>query len=217
MLEIQAGQTLLFTGDSITDCGRARPLGEGSALGEGYVSQVDILLRAHYPQTPVRVLNTGISGHRVTDLSNRWQSDILDHAPDWLAVMIGINDVWRQFDTPDDPASVTPGKFESTYRSLLKRIPKQATTLLATPFFIEADPAYPMRVMMNAYGTIVKNLAHEFGTRCVDTQAAFDAYLKHQPAQTLAEDRVHPNPIGHSILAKAFLDTLGFEWEHKAA
>lgn len=217
MLEIQAGQTLLFTGDSITDCGRARPLGEGSTLGEGYVSQIDALLRAHYPQIPVRVLNTGIGGHRVTDLRDRWQSDILDHTPNWLAVMIGINDVWRQFDTPDDSTPVTPEKFVSTYRTLLERIPKQTTTLLATPFFIETDPADPMRAMMDTYGTIVKNLAREFGTRCVNTQAAFDAYLKHQPAQTLAEDRVHPNLIGHSILAKAFLDTLGFEWKHETA
>lgn len=217
MLEIQAGQTLLFTGDSITDCGRAYPLGEGSAIGDGYVCQVDALLRARYPQTHVRVLNTGINGHRVTDLRDRWQSDILDHAPDWLSVMIGINDVWRHFDTPDDPAPVSPELFETTYRALLKRIPEKTTTLLATPFFIQADPADPMRVMMDAYGAIVKNLAREFRTHCIDTQAAFDAYLNHQPAETLAEDRVHPNPTGHSILAKAFLDSMGFEWKHKCA
>ena len=27
-----------------------------------------------------------------------WKADVLDLRPDWLSVMIGINDVWRQFD-----------------------------------------------------------------------------------------------------------------------
>ena len=214
MLKIQAGQTLLFTGDSITDCGRTYPLGAGSGLGDGYVALVESLLAAQYPQTPVRILNTGISGNRVTDLQERWQCDILEHQPDWLAIMIGINDVWRQFDTPDDPAPVTPQIFEATYRALLQRIPPTTQTLLATPFLIEADPTDPMRQQMAHYGRIVKSLAGEFDLPCIDTQAAFNAYLQHRPAQSLAEDRVHPNQTGHTILAKAFLDSLGFEWNH---
>lgn len=214
MLKIQAGQTLLFTGDSITDCGRTYPLGAGSGLGDGYVALVQSLLAAQHPQTPVRILNTGISGNRVTDLQERWQNDILEHQPDWLAIMIGINDVWRQFDTPDDPAPVTPQIFEATYRALLQRIPPTTQTLLATPFLIEADPTDPMRQQMAHYGRIVKSLAGEFDLPCIDTQAAFNAYLQHRPAQSLAEDRVHPNQTGHTILAKAFLDSLGFEWNH---
>lgn len=205
---------LLFTGDSITDCGRARPLGDDSALGEGYVSQIDGLLRAHYPQTPIRILNTGINGNRVTDLQERWQSDILKHQPDWLAIMIGINDVWRQFDTPDDPAPVTSEIFKATYRALLQSIPPTTQTLLATPFLIEADPTDPMRQQMDHYGRIVKSLAGKFDLPFIDTQAAFNAYLQHRPARSLAEDRVHPNQTGHTILAKAFLDSLGFEWNH---
>lgn len=214
MLKIQAGQTLLFTGDSITDCGRTYPLGAGSGLGDGYVALVQSLLAAQHPQTPVRILNTGISGNRVTDLQERWQNDILEHQPDWLAIMIGINDVWRQFDTPDDPAPVTPEIFEATYRALLQRIPPTTQTHLATPFLIEADPTDPMRQQMAHYGRIVKSLAGEFDLPCIDTQAAFNAYLQHRPAQSLAEDRVHPNQTGHTILAKAFLDSLGFEWNH---
>ena len=214
MLKIQAGQTLLFTGDSITDCGRTYPLGAGSGLGDGYVALVESLLAAQHPQTPVRILNTGISGNRVTDLQERWQNDILEHQPDWLAIMIGINDVWRQFDTPDDPAPVTPQIFEATYRALLQSIPPTTQTLLATPFLIEADPTDPMRQQMDHYGRIVKSLAGEFDLPCIDTQAAFNAYLQHRPAQSLAEDRVHPNQTGHTILAKAFLDSLGFEWNH---
>ncbi len=202
--------TLLFTGDSITDCGRAYPIGIENGLGDGYVSVVDTTLAAKYPQKQIRVLNSGISGNRVTDLKKRWQTDVLQYRPDWLSIMIGINDVWRQFDTPDDPTPVTPEIFENIYRELLQSIPKKTTVLLATPFLIEANPREPMRQRMDYYGTIVKKLAHEFETHFVDTQAAFNNYLKHRSAETLAQDRVHPNSIGHQILANTFLERLQY-------
>ena len=46
----------------------------------------------------------------------------------------------------------------------------------------------------------------------VDTQAYFDRALEHYYAATLAWDRVHPNQTGHMILARAFLDGVGFKW-----
>ena len=52
------GQTILFTGDSITDCDRAHPIGAGGGLGNGYVSLVDGLLSVWYPQRVIRVLNS---------------------------------------------------------------------------------------------------------------------------------------------------------------
>ena len=81
---------MLFIGDLITDCGRTRPLGQrsGNGLGQGYVSLIDSILGAAIPERPLRVLNTGIGGNRVTDLAARWQTDVLDLEPHWLSVMI---------------------------------------------------------------------------------------------------------------------------------
>src|SRR3954462_2992704 len=96
---IQAGQKLVMIGDSITDCERARPVGEGlfGAVGKGYVAMVDAQLMNAFPERSIRVVNMGSSGNTVRDLAGRWQGDILDLRPDWLSVLIGINDVWRQF------------------------------------------------------------------------------------------------------------------------
>ena len=69
-------------------------------LGDGYVSLLDAFLATHYPERDIGVLNTGIGGNTVIDLEARWEADILDLNPDWLSVMIGINDVWRQFADP---------------------------------------------------------------------------------------------------------------------
>jgi len=90
---------LLFVGDSITDCGRDYQA-NGLDLGTGYVAQVQALLSAHHPDAQMCILNTGISGNRVTDLELRWDTDVLAHQPDWVVLMIGINDVWRHFDNP---------------------------------------------------------------------------------------------------------------------
>ena len=210
-MKIQDGQTILFTGDSITDCGRARPLGVGAGLGEGYVAFADSLLAASYPECRIRVLNTGISGNRVIDLEARWQTDVLDPAPDWLSVMIGINDVWRQFDNPLDPDQVAIGRYETTYRRLLQKTREELKGLvLMTPYFIEPNLSDPMRERMDAYGMVVERLAREFDAVFVNVQAAFDSYLRHRPTQSLCGDRVHPNKIGHMIIARSFLNAIGF-------
>jgi lysophospholipase L1-like esterase len=101
-MKIHSNSTLLMIGDSITDCGRVRPVAEsvGGDLGNGYVSLIHAMLSATCPQRHIRIRNTGISGNTVRDLAARWQSDVLDLKPDWVSIMIGINDVWRQFDAP---------------------------------------------------------------------------------------------------------------------
>ena len=212
-MKLQHQQTILFTGDSITDCGRQRPIGARAGLGDGYVALVDSLLSVWYPQQQIRVLNTGISGNRVIDLETRWQSDILDPQPDWLSIMIGINDVWRQFDNALDPEQVDLARYETTYRRLLAQTrPKLKGLVLMTPYYLETSLTDPMRAKMDRYGAVVAQLAAEFDAVFVNVQAAFDDYLAHRPTQSLCGDRVHPNKTGHLIIARTFLTAIGVAW-----
>lgn len=206
---------LLFTGDSITDCGRGRPVGRAGALGDGYVSMVAAKLMSSH--TELTVLNTGISGNRVPDLERRWQKEVLDLKPDWLSVLIGINDVWRQFDSPLAMAQVGIEEFQQTYRKLLKQTrPMLKGLVLMTPYFIEPDATDPMRMMMDSYGAVVKKLAGEFDAVLVDLQASFNKYLEKQPVSSLCDDRVHPNKIGHQLIAHSFLKEMGMMGRGKA-
>ncbi|MBC2600672.1 SGNH/GDSL hydrolase family protein [Puniceicoccus vermicola] len=202
----ETGDTLLFIGDSITDCGQARPVGEREGLGAGYVSLVNSALGARFPETVVSVLNAGISGNRVTDLEARWKSDVTDLKPDWVSIMIGINDVWRQFDREELEDQVGPEQFQSILAKLVEETAKEVKGIfLMTPFFLETHLQDPMRAKMDQYGAIVREIAEKSGARFVDTQAAFDKYLAKRPTQSLCGDRVHPNLVGHQILADAFL------------
>jgi lysophospholipase L1-like esterase len=215
-MKLEQGQKLLFIGDSITDSERARPEGEGlfGALGKGYVSLVDAFLQASYPELGIRVVNLGLGGNTVRDLKERWEADVHDRKPDWLAVMIGINDVWRQFDTPFIPEwSVDPEEYEATLRELVRRsLPRVKGMVLMTPFYLEPNRSDAMRSRMDEYGRIVRQIAEDNGTMFVDTQMAFDRVLVHLYSATLAWDRVHPTTAGHMVLARSLLNALGFDW-----
>ena len=215
-MKIHPDSTLLMTGDSITDCGRARPIGEAVSwdLGNGYVSLIHALLGATCPRRHIRIRNMGISGNTVRDLAARWQSDVLDLKPDWLSIMIGINDVWRQFDAPlQTEWHVSLDEYASTLEQLVRTArPQLKGLVLMTPYFLEPNRADPMRAMMDRYGEVVRQLAGQYQAVLVDTQAAFECVFMEVHPMALASDRVHPTLAGHMVLALAFLKALEYTW-----
>jgi len=214
-MKLKPNNKLVMIGDSVTDAGRAQPVGEGlfEAHGKGYVNIVNSLLWAVYPGHQLRVVNMGTSGNTVRELKARWQKDVLDLKPDWLSIMIGVNDVWRQFDLPHQPEThVGLDEYESTLDELVQEaLPQLQGLVLLTPYMIEPNPREPMRARMDKYGAVVKKLATRHGAILVDTQAAFNEALRHIHPMALAWDRIHPNSSGHTILARAFLQGIGFK------
>lgn len=217
-MKLENGQKLLFIGDSITDCDRSKPEGEGLfyAQGRGYVAFVDGLLQATYPELAIRVVNKGTSGNTVRDLEARWQEDVMQQRPDWLSIMIGINDVWRQYDTPYiTDYHVYIDEYEATLRKLIIEAKYTVPNIvLMTPFYIEPNVNDSMRATMDQYGAVMKALGVELSLPVVDTQAAFNKVLEHIYPATLAWDRVHPGAGGHLVLARAFLAEIGFDYNH---
>lgn len=215
-MKLKQNQKLLFIGDSITDCERVKPEGEGlfNALGKGYVSYIDGLLQAVYPELGIRVVNKGISGNTVRDLKNRWQEDVLEQKPDCLVIMIGINDVWRQFDTPFiKEGHVYLDEYGDTLRKLVTETKAHVNDIvLMTPFYIENNEQDHMRHMMDQYGLVVKAVAEETNSLFVNTQEAFQVVLKELYPAALAWDRVHPSAAGHMVLTRAFLKAIDFDW-----
>ena len=230
------GQKIVFIGDSITDCDRR---GRAAPYGHGYVSLVRSLLLARYPHLRLTIVNRGVAGDTTRELAARWQQDVLAERPDWLAVLIGINDVWRAFDGRPRPSSraraagmlgrgwlarrrraVVEGasgavplpEYAATLHRLLALTGEQggARLILMEPYLIEPDRSEAMRRCMDAYGAAVRELAAASGAVLVRTQAAFDAALAHTTSADWADDRIHPNAAGHAVIALAFLRAIGF-------
>lgn len=209
----EKGQTILFIGDSISDYERARPVGEGlfNAWGRSYVADVGSLLGCMYPELALRIINMGISGNQARDLEARWETDVMAHRPDWVSVLIGINDVWRQFDSPTMPEThVSPEDFEATYTRLIERtLPHVQGMILMTPYFMEPNRQDSMRVRMDEYGAIVHHLAQRYRLTCVDLQEGWDRLFAHMHPCSIAWDRIHPNQTGCMYIAKQFLKAVG--------
>ncbi len=211
---IEAGSKLIMAGDSVTDCGRGKPEGEGlfGAIGNGYVSFVQAELFARYPERRIRVVNMGNSGDTVRALKARWETDIIEKKPDWVSIMIGINDVWRQYDLPlETEKHVYLEEYSSTLEEIVSTTkPLLKGMVLMTPYYLEPNANDPMRSTMDKYGAAVKAVAQKYNTYFVDTQAAFNNILTHYHPNMLTWDRVHPNNIGHMVLTQAFLNAIEF-------
>ncbi len=209
------GDTILFIGDSISDYNRKRPVGEGlrDAWGTSYVADVGAMLTSAYPELHLRIINMGINGNQTRDLIARWETDVMQLHPDWVSVLIGINDVWRQFDLPEiHEKHVPPEEYRQNYESLIRRtLPNVKGMILMTPYFMEPNRQDPMRARMDEYGAIVKDLARQYNLPCVDLQSAWDALFQHMHPCSIAWDRVHPNQAGCMHIARQFLKTVGFD------
>ena len=209
---IQPNSKLLFIGDSITDYSRAWPVGEAyeNGLGKGYVSLVEGMLTAFSPQNRIRVVNMGTNGDSVRQLQTRWQSDALDQKPDWIAVMIGVNDAWRRYDAPFIPEmAVSAEEYERLYRSLIEQsLPHVKGMVLMTPFYLNYDLHDPMKQDITRNADIVRMLSAEYSLVLCDVQRAFDEMQGGLHYMAYAFDGIHPNennPVGHLIIARAFL------------
>lgn len=219
-MKIAPRSKFLLVGDSVTDMGRARPAGEGlfNPHGTGYPNVVQGLLTSVYPDYFVNVVNMGVSGNTVRDLKARWKEDVLDLKPDWVSVMIGVNDVWRQFDVPQLPdRAVQPEEYRATLGELVDRtLPLVKGMVLMTPVYWEPNPADAMSARVREYGAICREVAAEKDVLFCDAQAYADRVLAHCHSSYIAWDRVHPNIPGANVLAHALLDTLEFDWNRRA-
>lgn len=211
---IRNGEKILFTGDSVTDAGRARPVGMcNNGLGSAYVSVINNFLTAYCPEMRFPIYNTGVGGNTSRDLLARFDTDVLDLHPDTVCIMIGVNDVWRQYDTPDyKERHVYIDEYEKNLREMIEKATNaKIRVILMTPYYIEPNKEDWMRKSVDEYGSVVKKLAKEYNLLCIDVQKPFDEYLKYRYSAFVVWDRVHPNAVGSMLIAREFLKAIGFD------
>lgn len=210
-VRLKSGETILFIGNSITDCGRTA---QDGPLGIGYVKQFADLLAVREPAKRVHIVNKGIGGNTVVDLRNRWSDDVLRHRPDWLSVKIGINDVHQTL--AGTSLAVGPERFEETYDEILSRTVKKlphCRILLFDPFYISTDRSphsarSQVLELLLAYINTVHRMAKKYRTRLVKTHQVFQRLLKYHEPDRFCPEPVHPNPTGHFVIAEAVHDAL---------
>ena len=208
-------KTILFQGDSITDVGRNREPSEYPwALGPGYAGVVSANLSAKY-KGEYNYINRGISGNRIVDVYARIKADIINHKPDYMSLLIGVNDVWHEINYRN---GVAHEKFEKIYTMLLEEIYEalpDIKIMLMSPFVYEGsatesteeipDKWERFKKGVSANAEIVRKIADKFNLPCINLQEIFDDACKVMPSDFWLVDGVHPKITGHGLIAEKWI------------
>lgn len=203
-------KTILLQGDSITDAGRSREY-EGN-MGFGYATMVAGEMMLDYPGK-FKVINRGISGHRIVDLYARIRRDFINLEPDYLSILIGVNDVWHAFG--DDPNGVNDDKFRKIYCMLIEEILAARPGVkiyILEPFMLKLDQndaewaEKDREVRLRAASA--KYVAEKYGLPFIPLQEQFDRLCSVCEPSYWLLDGVHPSPAGHQLIARALADAL---------
>lgn len=205
---------ILFQGDSITDCGRAR--NNLFHLGDGYANLVKATLGFENPGE-YEFINQGVSGNRIVDLYARIKSDFINLQPDYASVLIGTNDTWHEISRQN---GVETEKFEKIYTMLIEEVLAACPNvklMIFAPFIVEGcstsnteeEPNRFERFKVDIAEKIAaaKRVAEKFNLPCVDLQEAFDKACTLAPSEYWTHDGVHPTACGHEIIKRLWIET----------
>ncbi len=204
-------KTILFQGDSITDAGRNR--GFDGSLGQGYALLAAAQLGTDVPEA-YTFLNRGIGGNRSIDLYARIKSDIINLKPDYLSILIGVNDVYAQVRNDN---GVSAKKYEIIYDLMLSEIKAalpDIKLMILEPFLLPGTTTnnseeHPerwdfMRSQIELRAKLAASLAQKHGAKFVPLQKLLDEAHANHPGVWSA-DGIHPTGAGHTLIKDAWL------------
>jgi lysophospholipase L1-like esterase len=166
-------------------------------------------------------LNRGISGNRSVDLLARIKSDLINLKPDYLSLLIGVNDVWHELDRQN---GVSAEKYEVILDMIINEVKTalpDIKILLLEPFVLPGtgtreNPAVPGRNFplfdkeVRLRAAAAKRIAEKHGLVFVPLQEVFDKANADAPTPDYwLVDGVHPTAAGHELIKQAWLK--GFE------
>lgn len=208
-------KVILFQGDSITDAGRDKQ--SFTSMGKGYPMLVQAALGLDNPNE-YQFYNRGISGNRIPDVYARIVKDILFLKPDYMSLLIGVNDIWHGFHK-EAPNGTGAARFEKVYNLLLDELKEELPGLkimLMEPFVLkgtatenrEDEPERWNEFSSGVYelAAIVKKIANERSLTFIPLQKRLDDLAKTMPACEILSDGVHPTAIGHEFIKRAWLE-----------
>ena len=212
-------KVILFQGDSITDCGRNREV--STSRGIGYPHLVSAHLMASEP-CRYDCFNRGISGNRVVDLYARIRKDMINLKPDYISILIGINDVWHEYEQQN---GVDAEKFELVYNLMIEELKRDlpgVKIMILEPFVLpgsatENTPEHPNRWEYFLGETklrqaAAKRVAEKHGLPFVPLQYIFDKVNADAPANGYwLRDGVHPSAAGHELIKNEWLKAFAAE------
>lgn len=191
--------TWVITGDSITH-GLVHTQG-----GRSYPEHLHELIRGELGRTRDIIINSAISGHRLTDILGDFERRVSSWRPEVVTLMIGTNDLA----TGPDRTTVQPAEYAESLRDFVARVRALgAIVVLQTPPSIDI-PNAAGRERIAEFVAAVREVAASDDVLLVDQHARFTALGNGGVPWGLMGDPFHPNAAGHASLALELATALG--------
>ncbi len=203
---LKDGDRVVFYGDSITE-------------QRLYTTYVETYVVTRFPQLQVSFVHSGVGGDRVTGgwagpVDMRLRRDVFAYKPTVMTIMLGMNDgSYRAFD-PGIFKTYSAG-YQHIIDSVKSTVPGARMTLIQpSPYDDVTRPAGfegGYNAVLVRYGQFVKELAQKEKLDAADLNASVVAALEKaqvtdpETAKKIIQDRVHPGPSGHLLMAEALL------------
>lgn len=215
----QNGDRVVFVGNSITNHG-------------GYHHDIALFYATRYPKQNINVINSGISGNRAANVIARMDSDVLNNKPTWAALKLGMNDVEKELYTTaaSSRPTITQERRKTLetylrdYETIIKTLLKNNSKLiLQTPTVFDQtasirgnDKLTGRNDGLKIFAGYVKEFGKKYHLTVVDYWTLMNEITKKiqaidSTATIIGQDRVHPGPVGHFIMAYQFLKTTGVQ------
>jgi lysophospholipase L1-like esterase len=188
-----------------------------------YGRQLERALQGRTP--PVVVYNAAVPSDTTERARQRFARDVLARHPNLVIVQLGINDsavdVWKQPPATDHRVSLR--RYEENLRYFVDSLRAAGSgVILMTPNQLRWTPYLrtmygrpPYRpneergftVLLDAYVAVLRRVATDTRVPLVDIYAAYDTWEgEHkQSCQRLLLDGMHPNSLGHALVAAELL------------
>jgi len=204
-------KVIVIQGDSITDAGRNKDI--PMSRGTGYAQMVAGQLGLNAPGEYV-VYNRGISGNRIVDLYARIKKDLINLKPDYVSILIGVNDVWHEYNYQN---GVSPEKYEKLYGMLIEELREalpKVKLMLLEPFILPGNKTvsteeHPDRWEFLHGGVLAqaaaaKRVAEKYALPFIPLQEKFEHMDAIAPGEWTG-DSVHPTAAGHALIQEQWL------------
>jgi lysophospholipase L1-like esterase len=210
-----ANDVIVFQGDSITDGGRQRTGSDfNHIMGQDYGYILAAEVGAQYPERNLTFVNRGISGERVVDLAKRWQTDVIALKPNFLSILVGVNDTILTGDKAES-VEVYEATYDKLLSSTLAALPG-IRIILGEPFMLPVgkhkDTYSADRKEIEKRQAVVRKLAAKYKLPLILYQDAFDRASQKTSPDRWSWDGVHPTYAGHGLMAQEWLRTATAFW-----
>ena len=169
MIVIKEHSKVLFQGDSVTDWHRDRD--DITSMGDSYVKT----MHEYLSKFNIQVVNKGIAGNKVNNLLERYEADFKNIKPDYIFILIGVNDTWHNY-----PEQKSTEQFEEEYKLLIDKILNDINVpiILLEPFIIGYnEDIICMQTDLNDKIEVIKRISNKYHLEYISFKEEFDKIL----------------------------------------